>query len=362
MNTQINKFLIINNGYPIQKFTFYSTYIKIIRECVETAGFKTEICVLDVTGKKIYDYIRFYIKLLLTDLKKFDLIFIHNWEYCFQPLIFKNLKNINLVINWHGTDIIPGHFFNKILNKISYNYIRANFVFISPSIFLTQKIKKIKSLEKNRCVEIPSGGIDTSIFKPDFNEKKAAVSRNNLYKIGYASGLSKKKGCFVLLKAVESLIKKINDIKIIIIDYGADSAEFKSAAQSMNIYDFFDFVPVADKNRMPDFYRNIDVFVFPTLYEESLGLVGLESLSCGAPVIGSRIGALPEYIKDDKAFLFEPDNHLELAEKLYAVYMNRNKFKDFKNQFYNFVRENYSQEFVVKKYKELFSEILRSER
>lgn len=42
----------------------------------------------------------------------------------------------------------------------------------------------------------------------------------------------------------------------------------------------------------------MDLFVFPTQLEESLGLVGLEAMACGVPVIGSCIGGLTDYIEE----------------------------------------------------------------
>jgi glycosyltransferase involved in cell wall biosynthesis len=60
--------------------------------------------------------------------------------------------------------------------------------------------------------------------------------------------------------------------------------------------------------------------VFPTVRKgESLGLVGLEAMACGAPVIGSQIGGLKDYIIDGKnGLFFEPKNVDELASQLQA--------------------------------------------
>ncbi len=60
--------------------------------------------------------------------------------------------------------------------------------------------------------------------------------------------------------------------------------------------------------------------MFPTVRKgESLGLVGLEAMACGAPVIGSQIGGLKDYIIDGKnGLFFEPKNVDELASQLQA--------------------------------------------
>jgi glycosyltransferase involved in cell wall biosynthesis len=76
-----------------------------------------------------------------------------------------------------------------------------------------------------------------------------------------------------------------------------------------------------------------DVFVFPTYrQEESLGLVGLEAMACGVPVIATKIGGPLGYIVDNEnGFLFDIKNVTMLAEKIMAFYklpeIEKNKMK-----------------------------------
>ena len=59
------------------------------------------------------------------------------------------------------------------------------------------------------------------------------------------------------------------------------------------------------------------MFIFPTALNESLGLVGLEAMSCGLPVIASNIGAPSAYIKNGvNGFLYETNNVEDLVEKV----------------------------------------------
>ena len=84
-----------------------------------------------------------------------------------------------------------------------------------------------------------------------------------------------------------------------------------------------------------------DVFVFPSR-EEPLGLVGIEALTCGLPVIGTEIGGIKDYLVDNfNGLLFEPQNSNQLAEKISALinnpdhleYLKTNTKKDL-NEFY----------------------------
>ena len=78
--------------------------------------------------------------------------------------------------------------------------------------------------------------------------------------------------------------------------------------------------PLLPQSSLAYVYNAIEAFVFPTKRKgESLGLVGLEAMACGAPVIGSQIGGLKDYIIDGKnGLFFEPKNVEELASQLQA--------------------------------------------
>ena len=71
-----------------------------------------------------------------------------------------------------------------------------------------------------------------------------------------------------------------------------------------------------------EIYNQLDLYVFPTYRAaESLGLTGIEAMSCGVPVIGCNIAGPATYIKDGyNGYFFPPGNGPALAEKISAYY------------------------------------------
>jgi glycosyltransferase involved in cell wall biosynthesis len=62
------------------------------------------------------------------------------------------------------------------------------------------------------------------------------------------------------------------------------------------------------------FLQAADAFVCPSRWAEAAGLVNLEAQACGLPLLGSRIGGIPEYVEEGRSgFLFEPERPEELA-------------------------------------------------
>lgn len=81
------------------------------------------------------------------------------------------------------------------------------------------------------------------------------------------------------------------------------------------------YVGVKQYEELPRYYGAMDILVFPTKLPESLGLVGLEALGFGVPVIGSNIGGLTDYIiNGHNGYLFEPGNDMMLSDLLWKYY------------------------------------------
>ena len=74
-------------------------------------------------------------------------------------------------------------------------------------------------------------------------------------------------------------------------------------------------VPQAD---LPALYAGATCFCFPSLHE-GFGLVPLEAMACGAPVIASRVGALPEVLGDVAHFVDDARDYRAIADELTAV-------------------------------------------
>ena len=74
---------------------------------------------------------------------------------------------------------------------------------------------------------------------------------------------------------------------------------------------------VANRHEIRDLYVGADVFAYPS-YLETFGLTLLESMACGTPVVASNRGSLPE-VAGDAALLVDPDDHLEMANAIWAL-------------------------------------------
>ena len=69
-------------------------------------------------------------------------------------------------------------------------------------------------------------------------------------------------------------------------------------------------------------YNGAKAYVFPSLYE-GFGLSPLEAMQCGVPVVASNSSCIPEVCGEENAVYFDPNNPVEMAEKIYKVLSNQ---------------------------------------
>jgi D-inositol-3-phosphate glycosyltransferase len=90
----------------------------------------------------------------------------------------------------------------------------------------------------------------------------------------------------------------------------------KSLAKNLQIQDSVSFLGLVKHEELPYFYSAADLCVLPSYYE-SFGLVALESLACGTPVVGTNVGGLENVIRQGETGYVVADNDpLRLASKI----------------------------------------------
>ena len=82
-------------------------------------------------------------------------------------------------------------------------------------------------------------------------------------------------------------------------------SDLKNLAGSLGITKRVNFVGSISQSELADFYRAADVLIFPSYYE-SFGLVALEAMASGTPVVASRVGGLPKLIRNGETGYLVP--------------------------------------------------------
>jgi len=187
------------------------------------------------------------------------------------------------------------------------------------SDYSAEQLWQLYRIAADRLVKIP-GGADLTTFRPA--EDRAAVrARLGLPKeaplLLTVRNLELRMGLDTLLRAMPLVVSRRADAQLLIAGAGSLRADLEALAAALGVgahVRFLGFVPEGD---LPLYYQAADCFVLPTRELEGFGLVTVEALACGTPVLGTPVGATPELLDPlDPALVFAAATPEAIGERL----------------------------------------------
>lgn len=309
------KIFLVSNMYPSKEDGLFGVFVKNFKQELENQGVTfSAISVIkgksDSSIKKIFRYLSHYISIIKNFFsKKYDIIYLHYLTHHIPILlILYPFKNKPWVLNVHGNDLVylAKHIFLKrIVNKILNN---VNLIVVPSSYFKKQVLQNYPFLEESTVYVSPSGGIDSELFYTNKN-----IERENILHLGFISRFIEEKGWKTFLDALNKLEENGILFKATIAGKGPDEQRIKSYIRRYNLSNI-NFLGFVNQNELVHLYNEFDLYIFPTYRKgESLGLTGVEAMSCGTPVIACNMAGPSTYIRHNfNGFLFEPKNSNQL--------------------------------------------------
>ena len=207
---------------------------------------------------------------------------------------------------------------------------------------------------KEKIVVIPNG-VDFTRFAP-----RAPLSSLKTSTIAYIGRFDAYKGIETLIRAFAIVKKKLPGSSLVLI--GKDEGIMDSLKQLASELRVEFKTSEAKPEEMPSVYDSLSVVVLPSKYE-GLSLVLLEAIASGRPMLSTPVGAAPKlfdevYKKDAPKFLFEIDNHYELAGKILNIFENKRKFEATCSRAREELKTKYSWEAAAKSTLKVYEEAL----
>ena len=162
-------------------------------------------------------------------------------------------------------------------------------------------------------------GIDTDIFSP--SPKVNRLENRLLVVISRDTAV---KGLRYMLEALATLRQK-HPLELIVVAKGTDNSATQRLINTLGIRDYVKFIDEIDTAELVHQYRLASIVVIPSIYE-GFGLPAAEAMSCGAPVVSTTAGALPEVV-GDAGILVPPADVRALADAISALVISSDKRK-----------------------------------
>jgi glycosyltransferase involved in cell wall biosynthesis len=312
----------------------------------------------------------------------FDLVCTHQSLVGIGPLISTPLKNTPHIhyfhSPWHEEFLIkkqwesvePGikeSVIAFLMKQIERRVLRKADKVIVLSRYMLEKVSKIHSYPKTRLIKIP-GGVDLNRYRLPIGGKRAV--RDTL-------GLSQDKTVFLTVRnlvprmGLENLIEAFNqsnmmkDKGLLLIGgkgFLAESLKRKVRSSGLqNVVHFLGHIPEED---LPKTYQASDYFVLPTKQLEGFGLVILEAMASGTPVLGTPIGGIPEVIGPfDRELLFDGTGWQQIKSKIEEVTGDTPRRPRWAPQACrDYVEENFSWRRVANTFERVAKTLVREEK
>ena len=199
-----------------------------------------------------------------------------------------------------------------------------------PFTKMAKEVLKLEGVPEEK-IEVIYPGVDMERFKPGKKPEHLLAKNNipvNSFVILYVGKLVSWKGVHNLVYAARILKQRgVKDFIVAVAGKGAQKENMEKLIKESGTEDNFRFLNFVSYDDMPEVYRMADVFVLPSYptmtWKEQFGMVLIEAMACGKPIITTMSGSIPEVV-GDAGILIPSGDYFQLAENIHKLIKDDN--------------------------------------
>ena len=183
------------------------------------------------------------------------------------------------------------------------------------------------------------------IEEEEFKDRKIVI---------YAGKLTQMKAVDVLLQAVRIYESRLPETLTLIVGDGEERKELEQLAEELSLTSVR-FLGNVNQQALRRLYNVSDISVVPSR-REAFGLVALEAMACGIPVVATNSGGLPDFVNDEVGVLVQPENPQDLADGIQTALLRADSpsFPEWRVQIADYARTQYAQDVIIHELEELY--------
>ncbi len=378
---------IITTSFPRWKQDYIGSFVYEAALAIQRQGFEIKVITIHSPGTLKHEtwegidiyrtkYLPESWELLKSEGGGLPEVWKHNRKARIQIIPFMIAFMFDVLIHTRDCDLLHANwtlsgamaYMNYLLFKIPYlvtiqgsdiyKAVKLPFVTTITRIALT-KAKKVLVLSQALAtqvnligvpfsnIKIIPNGVDTNRFTPLPYEKRENI-------ILFVGSLIERKGIKYLIKAFTTVTHLFPEMKLIIIGEGVLRIECEGLVQSLGIIENVKFVGAQSQEQVAESMRKAKIFVLPSI-EEGLGVVLLEALSSGTPIVASDVGGISDVVTDRVGILVPPGDIGQLEEAILSMLnLEPNKWYEFHNNARIMATEIYDWGQIAQKIVELY--------
>ncbi|MBN1993081.1 MAG: glycosyltransferase family 4 protein [Anaerolineae bacterium] len=283
--------------------------------------------------------------------EQFDIIHVHDWLTAFAGMALQKAWNRPLVVTIHATERGRGrgHIDNDLERAIDqteqYVIEQANHVIVC-SRYMLHEVQTYFHTPLSR-LDVVFNGVNIDDLRNGHSKEELIAFRDRCARpqdrvVFAVARLVYQKGLHRLVEAAPRILAQFPETRLIIAGRGPEAKNLKQEAWHLGVADCIDFVGfISDKERNR-YYQTACCAVFPSLYEP-FGIVALEAMALGCPVVVSDVGGLSEIVKHtETGVTIYPDNADSVAWGVMHILANPRRALNYAARAYQTVDELYN--------------------
>ena len=294
-----------------------------------------------------------------------DVVNAHDWLTTLTGSALAKLYGIPLVVTVHDT--VPGKHFGQLTPQRSFQSSLEAWAcdnamgVLCCSAHVREELVSYYSAKRDRVYVVPAA-VRVEDFGADDHVTRvirSVIAEPDQEVVLYVGRLDKEKGVDVLLQACSLLAGLHSRLKLVLVGDGSLKQELRQLTLQLGLDGRTLFTGYLCQRVLACLYRAADAVVCPSLYEP-FGIVALEALACGRPLIVSRSGGLAEIVTDGVDGLYcEPGSAEDLARHLYDVLSDKERAEDLGRHGAQTVRTEYTWPLAAKRTLAVYEEVRR---
>ncbi|NPB04337.1 MAG: glycosyltransferase family 4 protein [Thermotogae bacterium] len=251
-----------------------------------------------------------YVKRLMNRMR-FDVVHIHGQVAPILPMVSLKFSTGYNFITFHAAHR------KKFLYKLFKPYVRDYFNKLHGRIAVSKAaIKPILDIFPDIEYRIIPNGVDLNRFRPDLEPLPELKGYRNILFVGRPEP---RKGLKYAILSLPHILKEIPDARLVVVGDGPLLGWYKGMVPP-GVEDRVLFVGKVPASLLPRYYRSSEVFISPATGSESFGLVLLEAMATGTPVVAAKNEGYSLVIDDGKnGLLCKVGDEKDLAAKVIKV-------------------------------------------
>ncbi len=241
---------------------------------------------------------------LAAELGGFDIIHGHDWLVAYASVALKYALKRPLIVTVHSMEHgrMQGALSNEqsvAINGTEWWLTYESWRVITVSNYMAQQVHKFFTVPFDKLdviyngVQLPQTIAMSDRERASFRALYAQPEQQIVY---YVGRLVHEKGVQVLIQAAPQIVEQMPNVKFVIAGTGVFLDELRMLAHKYNVSEQFVFTGFIADDVRDKLYQVADVAVFPSLYEP-FGIVALEAMAYGCPVVASETGGLAEFVR-----------------------------------------------------------------